>query len=194
MITSDDIVNITLDKEHITEIIEQSTLSCIGGSSNARTGNRQQTLKEDQISGHACHMAASIYLYGSIDPYLQQRCEANAHPYKGDGGSDFLGTKIDVKGGNKRKSKGMSEYNLIVPQSEYHRDYYYISALTKFNPSKILNQDELQVCLLGWVLGSSLFPQIFFGKEKYMVQNIYLEPLQNLPQIAYKALVKGEKV
>jgi len=118
MIAHENLVVVTLDQTLLDIVLQQAKLSSIGGSSQARKSDRQNTLGEDQISGHACHMAASIYLFGNIDKFIEQRDKTNANPFSGDGGIDFLNTCIDVKGGNKRKSVPILDYNLIVPEPE----------------------------------------------------------------------------
>ncbi len=184
MLLKDDIVPITLDSAELKEVLKQSKLSSIGGRSNARSKeDRAVTLIEDQISGHACHMAASKHLYGSIKNYLEHRDVANASPYASDGHVDFAGTKIDVKGGNKRKDKSILDYNLIVPANEYFDDLCYISALTKFSLSEIENKDSLKVVIIGWASADMLEEKIFFGKKKYMLKNYFLHPLPSYSSI-----------
>ena len=69
MIAHENLVVVTLDQTLLDIVLQQAKLSSIGGSSQARKSDRQNTLGEDQISGHACHMAASIYLFGNIDKF-----------------------------------------------------------------------------------------------------------------------------
>ncbi len=187
MISRDDLVVVDLDNSLLQIILKQSRLSSIGGSSQARGSDRQCTLNEDQISGHACHMASSIHFFGSIDKFLEQREKANADPYKGDGGVDFLGTRIDIKGGNKRKSKNILDYNLIVPEPEYHKDFCYVSALTKkFQESTIASQGVLHVCLIGWASADMLKKQKFYEREKRMLMNRFLNPIKTMPAWAFE--------
>lgn len=66
MITKDKIVQIYLNASQLKLIIKQSKLSTLGGSSNVHSGERRkETCFENQISGHACHLAGSLHLYGS---------------------------------------------------------------------------------------------------------------------------------
>lgn len=190
MITVEDLVTITLNQSQLAIVLQQASLSCIGGASEVRQAKRQSMLEEDQISGHACHMAASIYLFGSIDKFLEQRYKANSDPYHGDGGVDFLGTKIDVKGGNKRKSVSILDYNLIVSEKEYLPDLCYISALTKFKKYAIKSQDQLKVRLIGWASSEMLEKQIFYDKPKRMLRNRSLSPMSSVPEWAFGSVVR----
>ena len=102
----------------------------VGGRSHVRaSGDRMARLHEDQLTGQLCHAAASVYLFGSFDPWRRHRDEADAEPMKGDGGTDFPGWPIDIKGSRMRGSCDPSDYHLIVRPAELCRSTWYVHSL-----------------------------------------------------------------
>jgi hypothetical protein len=97
-----------------------------------------ERLYEDQMTGQLCHAAVSEYLFGSFEPWIEQRKQADANPTKGDGGTDFLGWPLDVKGSRMRRSPEPNEYHLIVRPAELHDDVWYILALVAANASDVV--------------------------------------------------------
>lgn len=123
-------IRITLPSSVVQQADQYAKNAMIGGRSNVRASDdRMARLYEDQMTGQLCHAAASVYLFGSFDPWKQQRQQADANPTKGDGGTDFLGWPIDVKGSKMRRSDDPNDYHLIVRPAELHDDVWYIRAL-----------------------------------------------------------------
>lgn len=178
-------VTITLGLSELSIVFQQARLSDLGGRSNVHSGeDRRSRCFEDQISGHACHLAASLILFRSAYPYLRQRDRVNQDPYRGDGGADFEGTVIDVKGGMMRSSLRPLKHHLVVPKSEYHDGFVYVSCLTdSFVPSVLECYPQLNVHLFGWAHASMLHRMedknymngIFYGK--YVLRNDRLNDL-----------------
>lgn len=102
----------------------------IGGRSHIRaTEDRLAKLHEDQLTGQLCHAAASEFLFGSYEPWRSQREAADKNPTVGDGGIDFEGWPIDVKGSKMRGSSDPRSYHLIVRPAELKTGTWYIHAL-----------------------------------------------------------------
>lgn len=130
--------------------IEHAQKASIGGTSHVRnTDQRKSSLFDDQLTGQVTMAAASFYLFGSWEKWIEERERANRTPFKGDGGTDFLGTNFDVKGSRMRYGSDPMAYRLIVRPAEAHASSMYILALCG-------NTDPWNVCLVGCMPGSEL--------------------------------------
>ena len=128
--------------------------ACIGGKSQFRKEDRFDTLYMDNLIGQLGNCTLSKWLTGRIDAWMQTRYVANQNPYKGDGGSDLLGSNIDVKTSLMRKEQDPWRYNLVVAPKELHQqDWIYILGLVpKFEADGIAKE----VWLVGWATGEEV--------------------------------------
>ena len=146
------VIEIPVNSSWISQYAEES---CIGGGSHARKGgDRQRRLKEDQRIAMAGNLALSLYLTGNPSGFWLSRWHVNVDKYRGDGGSDFPGSNIDIKASRLSKKRLWSDHRLIVDPNEYKPDTLYILALADKTPS------GYAVYLIGYSLGRDLT----FGK------------------------------
>ena len=132
-------IAITLPKSIVQKADHYARNAMIGGRSNIRvTNERMDRLYEDQMTGQLCHAAVSDYLFASFDPWIQQRQEADANPTRGDGGTDFVGWPLDVKGSKMRGSEMPDDYHLIVRPAELHDSVWYVHALVAKNANDLV--------------------------------------------------------
>jgi len=97
----------------------------IGGVSWVRDKvSRDINLKDDQLVGQLGELAASVYLTGSIDCYIQHRTERNKNPYTGDDGTDIM--EYDVKTSLMRYGQDPTKYNLLVRPRERGKNKKYL--------------------------------------------------------------------
>ena len=125
--------------------------ACIGGRSNIRRGKeRSDNLWEDNYIGQIGNLAGCVMAYGyekGLRKYKEVRALANQNKYKGDGGSDIIGWKIDFKCSRVRKNgKSLDSYNCLVRPRERHDNCIYFQFLIK---------DE-DVYYMGWISESEL--------------------------------------
>lgn len=89
------------------------------------TAEREKHVWNDSLVGITGECAMSLYLFGNIQPFLAAREQADNNTLRGDGGSDFLEIKLDVKSSAIRhKHLSLSSYHLYVPPQELHKVDY----------------------------------------------------------------------
>ncbi len=183
MITPDDIVTIRPTLEQCRIAWANAKEACIGGHSAVRNDKKERSdkLLNDQMIGQLGHMVGSIYLFESIDPYVEAREYANTHPFKGDSGADFLfGPNLDVKTSQMRRSKDPLTYNFLLRPRERHLDNLYLQALVEDLPGK----DELyEVHLVGWCWEHEVPCQKTYGgifDGAYVLPVVDLNPLPKI--------------
>jgi hypothetical protein len=124
----------------------------LGGKSNIRTFDRIEKLKEDQLTAQLGEAALSKLITGSIGLYIQTRQMRDKTPWKGDGGTDLIGYKIDVK--TSRARRGLDfPYHLWVREREYNPETIYYLAIVPADKNDV-------VYFLGWAQGK------YFGEKK----------------------------
>ena len=171
---------IHLTREQLVACWVNGTKACLGGESQLREGQeRLEKLTEDQFVGQIGHAAGSIWWSGSMDAYLQAREIANAEPWKGDGGSDLQGVRIDFKTSMMRKSQDPSSYKLLVRPPERHKGCVYVLVLLPKFKVEELGQG-LNVYIVGWAKEEDLPPHtetegIFEGA--YLLDSSRLRPV-----------------
>ena len=133
--------------------------SSIGGSSNVRKGQeRQDSLSEDQMTGHVGAAMFCWLMYGNIYAYKVARWYADRYPTEGDGGSDLPGTNIDVKSTLIRNlDKPLLTYRLCVRPRERHPDTVYVQTLV-LPPDP--DNSIWTVMFVGWAHESELPEQV----------------------------------
>lgn len=123
--------------------------ACIGGRSSVRDAeDRMDALEQDQIVGQLGQMALSLWKDGHLGEYLIQRAVANADPLRGDGGSDLVGSNVDVKASLMRSSDDPLSYRLPVRPAELHDGWVYVLAL--------VDPMMTRVWLVGWATSEDL--------------------------------------
>lgn len=144
------------------------------GKSNIRTDaeERKQHVWHDSLIGITGECAVSLYLFDSLKPFLSARRKADANTLSGDGGSDFLNIKLDVKSSAIRYSHlRLIDYHLYVPSNELHK-VDYVLCLIK----------DSTAYLVGWTDHTTL--KETKGKNKkfpgfYCIQGKYLNPMSD---------------
>lgn len=103
----------------------------LGGTSHVRgEADRASQLSVDQLVGQLGTMAVTFLLTGSTALYLQERTERDKDRWKGDGGSDVPGARIDIKTSLRRNRRNSaSTYNLLVRPAELHDNWVYVLAV-----------------------------------------------------------------
>ena len=146
-VTEADILNFTLNEQQMAVIIAMAKKAAIGGTSQIRgEEDRRNKLLQDQVVGQIGQYVGSLWLYGSSDPYMQSRWQANQNPTIGDGGSDILGSNIDFKTSAARKTdRPLLNYNLLVRPRELHENWVYILILVS-----ALTKQQAQAHMIGW--------------------------------------------
>jgi len=152
-ITRSDIIRVEISPGEMNVVAAHAKLACVGGRSNIRGGDRQATLKNDQLVGQVGQYVGSLWLFGSPDPYLRSRWVANQNPTVGDGGSDFIGSNIDFKASLARNpDRDLLAYRLAVRPKERHEDWVYVLVLvTEMKPPK-----PVVAHLIGWATDAML--------------------------------------
>lgn len=149
MLSVGDILTYKLTDDQFELALKQVRPACIGGISRIRSGDeRQNSLAEDNLIGQLTNLALSLYCFGSVEPYLFSREQANVNPHNGDGGMDLPNLKIDVKGSRRRdRDRDLLSYKLPVRPAERHEGWAYVLGIVDL--PKIVH-------LVGWVKDSGL--------------------------------------
>jgi len=149
----------------------------LGGYSSVRSRNdRMNSLSEDQVIGQLGTLAGHLWLYGHDVFYRQTREMANADPWKGDGGCDVPGRKIDFKTSLMRAGDDPTKYRLPLRPRERHPEWVYILILVAEH-----SESSATIHLVGWAAEHE-FPQStesggpFAGA--HVIRVPYLHPLQ----------------
>lgn len=137
------ILRVPLDQGTWDACVAHARAAELGGTSHVRRGDRGTELPGDQLVGQLGTAAWHLYWFGHAQPYLLGRTLQNRVPHLGDGGSDVMGARIDVKTSLMRKNPDPLAYNLLVRPAERHPDTTYVLALV---PSLGLRE----VLLVGW--------------------------------------------
>ena len=141
-------ITITFTSQELNVIKQYAKNAELGGKSNIRTKNRQETLSLDQLTGQCGEAALSKLFTGNLDEYIQSRDKKDKTPWIGDGGSDLLDMGIDVKTSRMRAGKNFL-YHLWVRPKEYHPKTIYYLALME-------PDIDDEVHFIGWVQGQYL--------------------------------------
>lgn len=136
MLTNTDIIEIKLSTfelklcQYLTDRKRESREKLgiyVPGRSAIRTdtAERKQHVWNDSLIGITGELATSLYLFNSPKPFLAARRKADANTLSGDGGSDFLDIKLDVKSSAIRYDHlKLVDYHLYVPANELHQVDY----------------------------------------------------------------------
>lgn len=106
---------------------------------------RRRHALDNQITGQVAHLAASLYITGSVDQYVDQMIQAGREGT--DHGID-IPPNIDVKSGRMNKKRPNTDpfsQDLLVNPSEFREDWIYLSAQVHE-----VHEDGAKVCLVGW--------------------------------------------
>ena len=101
----------------------------IAGKSICRPKGRVQRKEEhfrDQLVGCLGNLALSLYVTGGPDEFIRSRVKAALDPWAGDGGTDILGMRVDMKASLEDKGNWRN-YHLIIHPQDLHEDtnYYF---------------------------------------------------------------------
>ena len=105
--------------------------ACVGGRSSIRRGDRAALLAVDQWVGLVCNLAVCEFLAGSPAPWALLRDRADANRYAGDGGEDFPGLAVDIKGASLRGNPDPLRYRLAVRPRERRAGWTYFLAIAR---------------------------------------------------------------
>lgn len=173
---------IVLGAEEVDLCRRNAKLACLGGRSSVRGADRMAALKVDQFVGQLGNAALSVYLTGGVEAYERSREEANAEPWRGDGGCDLAGLPLDVKTSLMRNSRDPYDYRLIVRPAELHDGHTYVLALVEhpaWEGDTLRHMREAAVNLVGWArregLGSPEVAGMFAGA--YVLKATLLNPM-----------------
>ena len=138
--TTDDII-INLGSSAFAAAEWAASQTLIGGDNSVPSNN---SLWDDQMTGHLCELALYRYWYGSPVPdnWILSRYLQNINRLRGDGGSDFVGGNVDVKGSRMRGGLSLCDYHLLVRQRQSSSAWYVLA---------LLDWDKRVVHLMGWL-------------------------------------------
>lgn len=122
---------VSLSGEELEVAKTNAKLCSMGGRSTVRgRASREASLLEDQVTGQVCELAFSKYWFGSITQYQQARFARNQNPRVGDGGYDFPGFAMNVKGSLRRDpNRPFEKYHLLIRPAERKQGMTYIQAV-----------------------------------------------------------------
>ena len=101
-------IKVILTKEERDRVRRHAQLAQVGGVSRVREGaDRQASLGTDQFVGMLGEAAYTLFRFGSIERWCEQRERQNKNPRLGDGGKDVAGEAVDVKTSLMRYGQGM---------------------------------------------------------------------------------------
>lgn len=138
------ILRVPIDQGTWDACLEHAASAELGGVSRVRGADRRDALGTDQFIGQVGTAAWHLYWFGDNRNYRLSRTLQDRTPHLGDGGSDVLGTRLDVKTSLMRKNPDPWAYNLLVRPAERHVNTTYVLALV---PSLAIRE----VLLVGWV-------------------------------------------
>lgn len=145
--TEQQIIPVELTVSDIKLCTDYASRCSLGGHSQLRGSDRMVKLAQDQLVGQLGQLALSYYWTGSSFVYKTSRWFADLDPTRGDGGSDFPGTRLDVKT-TKLTHPEFLDYHLLVRPKERHKDNVYIFALA-CDP-KQMESENWTILLVGW--------------------------------------------
>jgi len=174
MVETAQIITVSLANGDISLALKFAKGNCINGRSTIHKDRveRKAQLMEDEIVGMLGVIAFSKVFFGRVHPFVEARWVASQHPKEGDGGSDFIGSNIDVKNSRMRAGPDPLAYHLWVRQREWHEDVVYVRAMT---PEIDILKKRATVYLVGWALGTEL-PEPNFEDRRELKNNL-LHPL-----------------
>ena len=148
MLRESDIIQARISPAEMAYLRRCAERAEIGGRSHIRGADRQDKLRQDQLTGMLGHYAAIRELFGNPWLFRLQRHFANTYPLDSDGGSDLPGARLDVKSSLLTKPN-MLDYRLPVRPRELHSSMNYLLALIRLEP-------EPTAFLVGWCSASML--------------------------------------
>ena len=123
-------IKVILTKEERDRVRRHAQLAQVGGVSRVREGaDRQASLGTDQFVGMLGEAAYTLFRFGSIERWCEQRERQNKNPRLGDGGKDVAGEAVDVKTSLMRDGQDPMGYNFLVRPKERHAGSRYVQCL-----------------------------------------------------------------
>jgi hypothetical protein len=126
---------------------------------------------QNAITAQAGEAILSIIHTGNIQLYMETRDIRNAHPNDGDGGSDLIGYKHDMKA--RIRTHGPDQYYyLYVPNHQFHPDTTYFLCLFdigKFN--------------VGHVMGWCRSNQLIKGEKHWYLRQDKLNRMRTIQEL-----------
>lgn len=134
-VTALNVVDISYTAEYLSALRfdQRVKAATLGGRSRVRSADRRAFLVADQWVGLLCNLAVCEFLAGTSAPWVYLRDRADAKPWEGDGGEDFPGVALDVKGSAMRGPADPLSYRLAVRPHERRSGWTYFLALAKEN-------------------------------------------------------------
>lgn len=181
-LTPDDIVPIHVPTGHLDRIYQHAVNATMGGKSNVRAVRNADSPEQvdDQLVGQLGQYAGVVWCLGSPDPYWASREAQDADPWRGDGGSDVPGWRIDIKTSVMRVAgRSPLAYSLAVRPKERHPENIYVLALI---PADFDGSMVNEVLLVGWA-SDDMLPNrlrdrgVFRGA--YVLEAAYLNPMDH---------------
>jgi hypothetical protein len=167
---------VSLSGEEIELARTHAQLCSLGGRSQVRgRASRDASLSEDQLTGQVCELAFSKYWFGSTTQYQQSRWTRNNNPRVGDGGFDFPGFAMNVKGSLRRDpNRPFEKYHLLIRPAERKQGMTYIQAVAD------LTNDPL-VVFLGFLADEEITGPVDEGWHFKGAHAIPFSQLHRLP-------------
>ena len=125
----------------------------------------QAKMLADQFTGQAGEAALSKYLTGSIELYCKTRAVRNENPYLGDGGTDLLGLKVDVKT-TRMLNGNVKGYHLWIREKEFHRNITYYLALMPAERND-------QVMIIGSIDGADIPKAKYDDRRQVQINDLH---------------------
>lgn len=194
MTLQSEIIIVRFDATQLTTILYHARAKTIEGVSwiVPDRDKRNKLNYGHQVTGQLCTAAFHLYLTGDMETYDGQRQEQNKTPYKGDGGFDFPGVCIDVKGTKIRAGWQPIQYSLLVRPQERHTGWVYVHGIADYElyPEGGFRSNPV-VYLTGWATDEELPDKPYQpppGKQSslagaYRIAVRYLHPLMPMKRV-----------
>lgn len=151
------VVRVDFNSTEVKACQDQARTLEFGGVSFSRKspGERQATLREDQVVGQLGELALFVWAYGKsrgLQEYLKTQESKRGRGHRGDGGQDILGHKVDIKSSLVRNNKDIFTYNLLVASREFHPGWWFVQGLVW----EYIPDVSATVAVMGWAKAENL--------------------------------------
>jgi hypothetical protein len=150
-----DVIKWNMTKEETQLAYAEGLLCPIDGKSAVRGYGPEREKKKamDHFIGSVGELVGNLQFF-TLEDYKQKRKESRQNKYKGDGGSDTPGYKIDYKGRNSKNFDPLSLYFAIRPSERHKGNIYVHIAVQTFDlsPQELAYGNAKPVAyIIGWI-------------------------------------------
>jgi hypothetical protein len=172
MISGELLIHWEVEKMVMPGLSQIAKTKMLGFSSNVRDKIKRKQLWEDQLVGYMGQMIVVQHLTGSNELFYRDVEELGSSPV-GDGGSDVLGARVDVKTSLMRHSPDWHKYNLLVRPKEFHADTVYVQNLVYS-----YSDEGAFGVIVGWLYADEIRGRCVKNEKRF--GDAYCVPVTNL--------------